>query len=316
MRDNWLELFARYCRREAAEGAASPATQEKYLRLAKKFLAWLDDRPFTREEIVEYRALLLRRQYQPATVRLHLQVVKLLARVLQEAGEIPGDPRLLTVRAPRERVSPAEKRVFLTAEEAQRVLSVAAYGNARNDYFRIRRTLMIALMLIEGARTIEVARLREEDISLPERLIRFRGKRHDRFVELDDGVETLLTAWLPLRSGPWVFPSSRRAGAPLSPRRIRGIVVEVLDEAGVRFKARGRVSAHSLRHTFASLALASGADLVAIKEAGGWRSLTSVEIYLHSLPSPQGGAVRRIPLRVPVAAIADNAQSPEGERVG
>jgi integrase len=41
---------------------------------------------------------------------------------------------------------------------------------------------------------------------------------------------------------------------------------------------------HDLRHSFASWHYALNRDLLALKEAGGWSSVTLVERYAHLLP--------------------------------
>ncbi len=72
------------------------------------------------------------------------------------------------------------------------------------------------------------------------------------------------------------------------------IFKQVAKKAGV---LRDGVSLHTLRHTFASLLLQEGCDLVAIKELLGHADLSSTAIYLHMDASHLKAAVQRHPLR-------------------
>jgi integrase/recombinase XerD len=59
---------------------------------------------------------------------------------------------------------------------------------------------------------------------------------------------------------------------------------------------RRGVSLHTLRHTFASLLLQEGADLVSIQELLGHSDLSTTAIYLHMDAAHLQGAVERHPL--------------------
>lgn len=54
---------------------------------------------------------------------------------------------------------------------------------------------------------------------------------------------------------------------------------------------------HDLRHTFPSRLAMSGADLLTIKELGGWKNLTIVPRYAHLSPSHRQQAIERLVTR-------------------
>jgi integrase len=54
---------------------------------------------------------------------------------------------------------------------------------------------------------------------------------------------------------------------------------------------------HDLRHTFASRLAMEGVDLLAIKELGGWKSLSMVQRYAHLSPSHRRTAIERLVTR-------------------
>lgn len=68
-------------------------------------------------------------------------------------------------------------------------------------------------------------------------------------------------------------------------------LTEAVQQAGL---SGSGISLHSLRHTFASRLVMSGADLRTIQECGGWSDLSLVQRYSHLSPSHKATAVERI----------------------
>ena len=62
-----------------------------------------------------------------------------------------------------------------------------------------------------------------------------------------------------------------------------------LNEAGIKDK-----TFHDLRHTFATMLLSKGVDLVTVKELLGHSSIKTTEIYLESLPENKDNSIKKI----------------------
>ena len=99
------------------------------------------------------------------------------------------------------------------------------------------------------------------------------------------GSETL-TNWPPRHGRP-------SAGLRMDKNGLVQVFRGVAKRAGVD---RRGVSLHTLRHTFASLLLQEGADLVSIKEMLGRADLPTTAIYLQMDAAHLQGAVERHPL--------------------
>ena len=144
-----------------------------------------------------------------------------------------------------------------------------------------RDRALLELAYSSGLRLSELVGLNRGDVDRGSGLVRVRGKgRRERVVPVGDGALRVLEGYLAgrprlARGDEPVFTG--RAGARLSGRTVQRVVRRRL--AGV---ARGLgVTPHALRHSFASHMLDQGADLRAIQEMLGHRSLATTQVYTH-----------------------------------
>ncbi len=145
-----------------------------------------------------------------------------------------------------------------------------------------RDRALLELAYSSGLRLSELVGLNHGDLDRGARMLRVRGKgRRERVVPVGETALEALDRHLAdrhaaaeARDRP-VFAG--RGGARLSGRTVQRVVQRRLAEM-----SRGLgVSPHALRHSFASHLLDRGADLRAIQELLGHRSLASTQIYTH-----------------------------------
>lgn len=277
--------FADFLRLRVAEGDASPATVRAYYSHARAFVSWCEVqgiRPGTATagDLESYRRNLIDGGYTRSTVGAKLQAVERFYAAMQWRG-LRSDNPAKGLKAPRDKTDKAERVKFLPLAGFGRLLLLpeATTPTGARD-----RAAML-LMGMHGLRVAEVAGVELGDLDLtgePGRLVVRHGKGGKlRTVYLTPKTAATLRAWLSLRPksmSPAVFLAldRRTPGQALSVRNLRRRVDHYLTQAGL--KAAG-VSAHSLRHSFATWATYGGADLPAVSAALGHASLTTTGVY-------------------------------------
>ena len=152
------------------------------------------------------------------------------------------------------------------------------------DAAALRDRALLEVLYSSGLRLSELVGLNRGDLDRAGRLLRVRGKgRRERIVPIGEGALAALDAWMarPGRAAKTglgdepIFANPR--GLRLSGRTVQRVTRQRLGEVAAGLG----VSPHALRHSFASHLLDGGADLRAIQELLGHRSLASTQIYTH-----------------------------------
>ena len=294
-----LGRFERYVRRRCARGNPSPHTLRSYRTQARMWLEWcagrgLDPLAATEEDVVDYRAELVRR-YSAATVALKLQVVATLYEALGMEPNPAG-----SIKAPRDGTPPEEGIECLTVDQ---VRAVRAAVEAQEDPVRrARDRAIVGLLVTFGLRASELRRLELCDVILlkrkPGRLVIRSGKgRKRRTLYLTAETGSALREWLAVRpaGGQALFVGLTGRGA-LSDSGLRKIIKAHLRAVGVDVAGQ---ACHIFRHTAITLAVASGAARAHVQRMAGHADPRTTDLYVHLVE-----AERENPALVIEAALA------------
>jgi integrase/recombinase XerD len=167
---------------------------------------------------------------------------------------------------------PTQERVYLTEAEVQRLIKQVDTPLLQLVTLFLYRT---------GLRISECLALTTETVDLTEGIVYvIDGKGHkDRVVPLAPDVWKALnhyvTAERPAVDTDHFFVSARSGG--LSASRVN----QALSDAARRLGGKKQVSAHTLRHAFASRLVQQGVNLVAVQKLLGHASLEVTGIYTH-----------------------------------
>lgn len=173
---------------------------------------------------------------------------------------------------------------FLEADELKRIL--AAPATHAEGLLQLRDQAILELFFSTGLRVSELSSLHIDQVNLTRDEFTVRGKGDKpRVVFLSDRAKAAVRAYLSARRdpAPYMFVSHDRAkkgraeiGA-LTPRSIERLVAYYAKAAGVT----KRITPHTLRHTFATDLLLSGADIRAVQSLLGHSSITTTQVYTH-----------------------------------
>ncbi len=214
-----------------------------------------------------------------STIARRAAAARAFFRWAARTGRVPTDPSL-RLTAPR-RATPLPD--VLRADQAADMLEVAGHRAASGDPVSVRDRAMLELLYASGLRVGELAAADIDDLDLPDRLIRVRGKGDkERVVPFGAPAAAALRDWLTARpalatagSGPALFLGRR--GRRVDARQVRDVVNRMTGEVG----DAPELSPHGLRHSAATHLLDGGADLRVVQELLGHASLATTQIYTH-----------------------------------
>jgi integrase/recombinase XerD len=166
--------------------------------------------------------------------------------------------------------------------EVERLLEAAAEAGVRDR-------ALLELLYAAGLRVSEAIGLDREDLSLDGAFVRVIGKGDkERLVPIGEVALDWLVTWL---EGPWPALLARSHVAPVrggplflgdrGGRLGRQAAWAAVTGAAKRAGLSGKVSPHTLRHSFATHLLEGGADLRVVQELLGHASISTTQLYTH-----------------------------------
>ena len=244
-------------------------TVDAYLHAVEQFAKHFRRPPdrLTHDHLRTYQAYLLReRKLGPRTVRLHVAALRFFfVKTLKRPYSLDDTPY---PKAPRRLPQ------ILSVNEVTRLIDAAGSLSHRT---------MLMTLYSTGMRNAELRHLQVRDIDSRRMLIHIQhGKGgRDRYVPLSATLlSTLRVYWRWMKPKTWLFPGTIagwRADKPITPK----VVWDACQSAATRANIQQRVSAHLLRHSYATHLLEAGADLRTIQLLLGHVKLEHTVIYLH-----------------------------------
>lgn len=275
---------------------AKPKTIETYTRAIKQFMLWLTDAGIsqpTRADIIDYRDR-LKESHKPSTVQNYIMAVKQFFRWTAQEGLYPN----IADHVKGAKIDSGFKKDYLTSKQVGKLLE----NVDRSTLKGLRDYAILALMVTTGLRTIEVARANIEDMRTVADFtaLYIQGKGHEErtdFVKIEAPIEEAIRAYLAARgeaaaSDP-LFASAahRNGGERMTTRSVSRIAKENL--IGANFKS-DRLTAHSLRHTAATLNLLNGGTPEETRQLLRHSNINTTLIYSHALERASNNSEARI----------------------
>ncbi len=222
---------------------------------------------------------LYQRKLQKTSVARKLACLRTFFKFLVHDGRLKSNPAEL-ISSPR---LPKKLPSYLGEEEAAAVVEMPQ-GSSLKD---LRDRAILELLYASGLRVRELVGLNDENLDMPEHLVRVFGKgKKQRIVPFGEYAARALDTYLSKRDRVGLAQTEDSGHIPvfvsLRGRRLNARDVQrLVEKTRTRLPSGRRFTTHTLRHTFATHLLERGADLRAIQELLGHSSLATTQKYTH-----------------------------------
>lgn len=278
---------------------ASKKTVETYSKAIKGFRSYIEERNIQkpqRDDIVAYREY-LKRDHKPTTVQLYIAAVKLFFQWTDAQTGINHYDNIAD-HIKGAKIDNAHKKDYLTSRQVIELLN----SIDRSTLKGLRDYAILSLMVTTGLRTVSVmdADIRDIRTAGDDIVLYYRGKGHEEkaeYVKLAEPVEKAIRAYLKARgkvdSSAPLFGSiaNRNNGGRMTTRSISRVAKEHF--RGIDLDSE-RITAHSLRHTAATLNLLNGASVEETQQLLGHANINTTLIYSHALERAKNNSEKRI----------------------
>lgn len=241
----------------------SKATRDNYVAQFKAFLRYIHPVPytdFTEEDVHRYQLYLV--EERKVSISTQNQAINSIKFYLEQVQG--GDRRVYYVERPRKEV---KLPTVLSEDEMKALLSRTHY---------VKHKCMLLLLYSAGLRVSELLALKQEDIDRGRKVIYVRGGkgRKDRVTLLSDIADRCIREYVEVvQPKEWLFEGP--GGGRYSAVSVNKIIKRSAERAGIQ----KRVSAHTLRHSFATHLLEHGTDLRYIQVLLGHENSKTTERY-------------------------------------
>jgi len=260
-------------------------TMKGYRVCIRQFIKWLNDNAIkkpTREDIKAYKLYLKNSNYTNGTKNQYIRAVKHLFKWLNSEGIYPNiADNIKGFKV----ISDNTKKDAFTEQDIKKIID----DIDTSDVIGKRDKAIILLMLVGGLRITEVHNMDIQDIEVKnnEYIINIMGKGHtekDNYIKIIKPIYDVLKEYLDTRENkrgidPLFTSTSNRA---LNQRITKETLSQIIKN---RFRYSGydskKLTAHSIRHTTATLLLKSGADIYKTQHHLRHQDPKTTEIYIN-----------------------------------
>jgi len=272
------------------EKGKSPLTVRNYNFYLKRFLNWArisSPEEITRELVRKYHLTLARLNntrggnLSVATQNYHLIALRMFLKYLLSRDVKTLEPtKIELAKQPERQIS------YLEGEDLENFLEAPLEDKTTKEIIRLRDKAILEMFFSTGLRVSELCQLKKEDLNLEKDEFSVKGKGGKwRVVFLSNQAKYWLKKYLEAKKdlNPYLFVrkdsalSEKEEDRPLTPRSVERLVKKYVKIAGITKK----IVPHSLRHSFGTDLLQSGADLRAIQELLGHKNISTTQIYTH-----------------------------------
>jgi site-specific recombinase XerD len=271
----------------------SPLTIQRYRHYLRRFRKWLNENsPAARPDEISLDVV---RRYRLYLAHLRAQDGLPLKRVTQSYHIVAlrAFLRYLLVQRDIATLSPDKielpKQVsrsiaFLNSEQIERLLRSPKISTSAG----LRDRTILETLFSTGLRVSELVSLNRDQIDLERKEFGVKGKGNKlRVVFLSDTAAEWIARYLRARKDNFKPLFIRYSGAVsaqqngekmrLTARSIQNIVAKYAKRSGLPIEA----TPHTLRHSFATDLLISGADIRSVQEMLGHESIRTTQVYTH-----------------------------------
>lgn len=288
---NTDELVKLFCEHLAQERNLSPRTVAAYERDVRQFVGFCTEQELCQREQqvdlrlagkLEIRAFLasLLRTAGKATLERKLSSLRAFYHFCRRRGFVESNPAR-QVRSPKK-----DKRLAAVLSVEDAAMLIESHHNDDQEK-NLRDRAVLELYYSTGCRVSELAAAKIGDWEREVGTLRITGKgRKERLVIVGEHAAKAMSDYLTATMGVRTMHHGRvensplflgRQGKALSVRTIQNIVRRARLAAGLGQD----VTPHTLRHSFATHLLESGANLREVQELLGHESLSTTQRYTH-----------------------------------
>lgn len=255
-----------FVKHKEAHGKATNTTKATYICILEDFIKSIKADTVSDLDILvidNFIDTLSLKNYKPKTIKNKIVVIRSFIKFLYSKNLIDIRPEAIEIP----RTVEVEAN-FLDEEE-----QFALIKSARN----LRDKALIMTILSSGLRASEILNLKEDDL-YRRSLIVSRGKGgKPRVTFIDPLTEKSIREYHHKREVDSVFVFTNSFGKPLSRQYLSRMISETALIAGIK----KRVSAHTLRHSFATNMLRKGARIEDVQPLMGHSNISTTRLYMH-----------------------------------